>query len=622
MNFRTGMPGALVAFGLAVCASGAAAETLASADPATMAPVASGAEHADAALALTPEGFRWRITKLAWSDSDERAFGEFVAAIGNSDCRSYDECIKGPWNIYRASDPKGMFFYADCADLPYALRAYFAWKNGLPFSYVSGVAPVGQSRDLRYSRYGNYAARRSDVMPQAEGAFPNARHVFTAINNVVSSAMYRFAPERGRGEWFDFYPVKLQKGSIRPGTVIYDPNGHVAVVYSVDDEGRIRFIDTHPDNSLTRGSYGKRFVRASPPMGAGFKNWRPVKLVGARQGADGTWIGGRVVPVADAELADWSDEQFHGTESPRPSHWSAAAFVHQGERLDYYDYVRQAVAGRDVTYDPVVETRAMVRELCDDLYYRAISVDIAVKAGLHRRPQPPRLPDNIYGTSGDWETYSTPSRDARLKASFAELRDQVVRFIAMTEAGDPKLDYAGADLAGDLKAAYAQEAGACKVAYMASDGSERVLSFDAARQRVFDFSFDPHHCPELRWGATAAEELATCPDGNDKRAWYDAQQRLRNQTERSYDARMGFSLADLEARAPGSGWDVPPDTDVMGALHTTAGLAEGPVQAAEADLEAVPNGEPEPFLGDGVASEDSAFDAGLKGAIGSDVVDD
>lgn len=551
--------GALLALGMSFGVS------IASADTATMAPVASGGEVLDPQPYQTPAAFRWRITKLAWSESDERAFGEFVAAIGESDCRTFDECLKGAWNIYRASDPKGMFFYADCADLPYALRAYFAWKNGLPFSYASGVAAVGHSNDLRYSRYGNYVYRRTDVVPPVEGAFPNGRSVLNAINNVISSAMYRFAPEAGRGELFDFYPVKIGKGSIRPGTIIYDPNGHVAVVYSVDGEGRIRFIDSHPDNSLTRGSYGKRFVRASAPMGAGFKNWRPAKLVGARQGADGTWHGGRVVLAADADIADWSDEQFYGTEMPRAKQWASAPFIYEGTRLDYYDYVRQAVAGGDVAYDPVTETRLMVRELCDDLHYRAQSIDIAVKAGLHRQVQPSRLPDNIYGTSGDWETYSTPSRDARLKTSFVELRENIARFIEMRKTGDAKLDYRGTDLARDIKVAYEEEASACTVAYAASDGSLRKLSFEEARSRIFDFSFDPYHCPELRWGASGAE-LATCPDGEIKRAWYDAQERLRNQTERTYDVPMGFTLAQLKARAPGSGVDVPPDVDVMAVL--------------------------------------------------------
>ncbi|PKP77411.1 MAG: hypothetical protein CVT81_09480 [Alphaproteobacteria bacterium HGW-Alphaproteobacteria-3] len=566
MRLRT-WQGAVFALAVACGQGPAVADTMASG---AMAPVASGGETIDPAHYQTPEAFRWRITRTEWKESDEAAFGDFVTAIGESDCRTFDECMKGAHNIYRASDPKGMFFFADCADLPYALRAYFAWKNGLPFSYTSGVAAVGRSNDLRYSRHGNYAYARSDAVPRGEGAFPNGRSILNAINNAVSSAMYRFSPRETKGQLFDFYPVKIARGSIRPGTVIYDPNGHVAVVYKVEDDGRVRFIDTHPDNSLTRGSYGKRFVRASAPMGAGFKNWRPAKLVGASQGADGTWHGGRVELARDDALADWSDEQFFGTETPRPAQWMGARFVFKGERLDYYDYVRAALAKGDVAYDPVGETRLMVRELCDDLRYRAQSIDIAVKAGLNNRAQPGCLPDNIYGTSGDWETYSTPSRDARLKTSFVELREQTARFIEMARTGDSKLDYEGGDVARDIGEAYRQEAEACEVVYTASDGAARRLSFEEARARLFDFSFDPYHCPELRWGATAAEELATCPDGETKRAWYEAQRRLRNQTERAYDARMGFTLADLKAAVPGSGADMPPETDVLGMTGSEA----------------------------------------------------
>src|SRR5690606_41938547 len=73
-----------------------------------------------------------------------------------------------------------------------------------------------------------YTLSLHDALPIC--AFPNARSVLNAINNVVSSAMYRFAPDLTGGELFDFYPVKIDRGSIRPGTVIYDPNGHVAVV--------------------------------------------------------------------------------------------------------------------------------------------------------------------------------------------------------------------------------------------------------------------------------------------------------------------------------------------------------------------------------------------------------
>src|SRR5215469_3748688 len=40
-----------------------------------------------------------------WSEADERGFGEFVAAIGNSLCRTVDSCLHDPANPFRASDP-------------------------------------------------------------------------------------------------------------------------------------------------------------------------------------------------------------------------------------------------------------------------------------------------------------------------------------------------------------------------------------------------------------------------------------------------------------------------------------------------------------------------------------
>ncbi|MES1990875.1 MAG: hypothetical protein V4441_07985 [Pseudomonadota bacterium] len=553
--------------------------------PATMAPVVSLLDGGDAASPATPPAMRWRVTKTQWTQSDERAFGEFVHALGTSDCGTMDECLKSSANIYRASDPQGMSFFADCADLPYLLRGYFAWKNGLPFSYASGVAAIGNSNDLRYSRYGNYVFARTDVRPPSEGVWPNAQYVFTSLNNFISSAMYRFSPDQEKGELPDFYPVKIAPASIRPGTVIYDPNGHVAVVYDVDDEGRIRFIDSHPDNSVTRGNYGRRFVRASAPMGAGFKNWRPLTLVGATQGADGSYVGGVVKLAANAELPDWSDEQFFGTN--HASSWGQAQFVYNGQAIDYYDYVRRAVAGHDIIYDPITETRSMVRGLCEDLRYRAEAVDIAVKAGLNAQSQPARLPQNIYGTEGDWETYSTPSRDARLKVSFKELRDQALRFVELAQAGDAHVAYGGGDLIADIEKAHDEEAAQCNVTYTGSDGSVRTLTFVEARQRLFAMSFDPYHCPERRWGATLPQELATCPDNALKGQWYTAEQRLRNQTDRAYDVVMDFSLSDLLLAMPNSGADHAPDVDLTAALN--AARVSSPLHPVLA-LETVPEG--------------------------------
>src|SRR5512146_2068255 len=97
-----------------------------------------------------------------WTQADDRGFGEFVTALGNTNCRTVNDCLHSPANPFRASDPEGIYFHSDCADLPYVLRAYYAWKRGLPFSYVSAVTPRGHARDIRYSKNGNEVVERRD----------------------------------------------------------------------------------------------------------------------------------------------------------------------------------------------------------------------------------------------------------------------------------------------------------------------------------------------------------------------------------------------------------------------------------------------------------------------------
>lgn len=59
-----------------------------------------------------------------------------------------------------------------------------------------------------------------------------------------------------------------------------------------------------------------------------------------------------------------------------------------------------------------------------------------------------------------------------------------------------------------------------------------------------------------------------------KRRWYDAQQRLRNQLDRSYEARMDFPLRELEAGRGGvaaAAVAAPPDTDSATFLRARRG---------------------------------------------------
>jgi hypothetical protein len=495
-----------------------------------------------------------------WTEADERGYGEFIASIGESNCRTVDSCLRGTGNPFRASDPDGLRFKSDCADLPYYLRAYYAWKRGLPFAYEAAVAPLGSTRDIRYSLGNKVAVRRAVTTGSMTGP-----QLLDAMRNVISSAMYRIHPDLDSPIEPDHYSPAIEPKAIRLGTVIYDPNGHLAIIYKIEANGRLLYIDAHPDNSLTRGAYDKRFVRSRPGMGAGFKNWRPIRLTGYTRAGNGDLIGGTIVAEKNRDIADFSGEQYfgNGTERASDANWSRGAFTLEGEKLDYYDYVRAQLAGGSLRFDPVNELREMVKSNCADLHYRADAVVLAVQAGLDKRPHPVRLPYNIYGTDGDWEVYSTPSRDARLKVAFQETREEVARFVQLQAMGDAKVVYSGSDLIGDLVAAYDEEAAACTVSYTKTDGIEVSFGYEEARERLFRISFDPYNCIELRWGAADADERAACRDDANKRAWYEAEQRLRNQIERTYDARMDHDLGSLKSPGgAGKGVDEAPDTDV------------------------------------------------------------
>ncbi len=191
------------------------------------------------------------------------------------------------------------------------------------------------------------------------------------------------------------------------------------------------------------------------------------------------------------------------------------------------------------------------------------SVDEAIQHGIHRKPQPERLPYNIYGTDGEWEIYSTPSRDARLKTSFREAHKKIEQFIELTAQRSPMIDYSGdveslkRDLAQVLRNAY----NACTLSYKNSLGREVALTLEDIEERLWDLSFDPYHCVEHRWGARGSE-AATCSDSDLKKAWYAAERRLRNQIERTYDTRMDFNLDELRRAVPGSGVDEAPTVNL------------------------------------------------------------
>lgn len=525
-----------------------------------------------AETAILPEaintGDGWRVYKREWSQADEDGYSAFVKAIGYAQCSSLEVCLLSDANPYRHPDDDQ--FIGDCADMAYMLRAYYAWKNGLPFSYQSAMRTAdGAREDLRYSKNGNIVAGRRNAI----GSSPiNARSYINRIGGEVSTAMFRTHPERGAGSSYDdFYAVAINRNAVRPGVLAYDIYGHVGIVYDVLDDGRVLVVASHPDYSVTRTVYGANFLRSKPELGAGLKGWRPIKLVGGTERSDGSIAGGSIRAAKNRDLEYFSMEQYNGNAPLEGGEWHQGEFRYAGRTLTYYEYVRRKLASPDFAYNPVTELRTGMQAICGQLRDRKLAVDRARSAKVHLKPHPKRLPPNIFGTYGSWENYSTPSRDARLKVSFIDLRRNTQEFVEKVNAGDPSVDYNGTDIGEDLWAAFEEEKNACRFTYWRSDTTRVRLNIAHVMDRLWELSFDPYHCPERRWAAKGTE-FETCTDDEDKTRWYNAQRYLRYQADRTYDIKMDFTVDELKPPSVASvsqgglGVDAPADADLRAYL--------------------------------------------------------
>ena len=487
-----------------------------------------------AAVIPAAQAAPWRITKDHWDEADERGFGAFVTALGESGCNSSQSCLRSEANPWRGTDAGFMDVDADCAKLPYLLRGYYAWKNGLPFTYAQVVGE-------RFSAGGNRVAGRTDLIDRGGGI--DANRALRQMMETVFSGTFRVDPGSPNGKPSDFYAPALKPGSIRPGTVIYDTNGHVGIVYKVDQSGRIHYMDAHPDFTITRSVYGAQFGRSPMRLGGGLKNWRPILLVGARWDGRGL-VGGQVLVARQRDIPDFSLGQYSGTDGQ-------GRFAYNGAALGYYEYVRVAVSGGRTDFNPVYELQAGMRTLCNDLGDRAQAVNQAVANGIAAKPHPGRLPRNIYlSDDGEWEAYATPARDARLRAAFVQLRADLARMIGLWLGRDPRIVHDGLFLKDDLLAAYDAQSEACRVTILTSDKRPVTLSFDDMARRLPFLSFDPYHCEELRWGDAG---MGSCNDNAATRRWYEVEAPMR--------AEIGRDEAGSQARTIG-----PADIDIRGLI--------------------------------------------------------
>lgn len=376
----------------------------------------------------------------------------------------------------------------DCADLPYFLRLYFAWKMGLPTAYRS----CSRGSSTSPPRCGS---------PVIEAAFtraPASPSQFRDSSRKLMDTVHSGSARTGLSDdGTDFYPIPLERRYLWPGTVFADPYGHVLVVVKwVPQTGRrgglLLAVDAQPDNSVGRKRFWEgNFLFASdvPSAGAGFKAFRPL----VRE-------GGRLMPASSSQLRQGAGFAPYSSEQSRLG----------GD--DFYARMGQLI--NPAGLDPEGAYEAALEALVEQLETRVISVE---NGEGYMRSNPGTvipMPSGaaIFETIGPWEDYSTPSRDMRLLIAMKVvngLPERIVRYPKLFNLRGKSPSRAKAEIDG----LHTQRLNDRPVIYTRSDGSRWRLSLAEIYERrpALEMAYNPNDCVEIRWGAApGSEEATTC----------------------------------------------------------------------------------------------------------------
>ena len=423
-----------------------------------------------------------------------------------------------------AEDEKKLIMQPDCADLPYFLRAYFAFKVGLPFGY-SKCTRGGGGKAPRCPQWFNI--QKEDV-PQATGAqkpvqsasnslfgvFDTASgdepsrparppglvpgfgyYVRTVVANAVHSGSGRTAADDSNT---DYYPVALKAETLRPGTIYADPYGHVLVLVkrvaqTSESAGVFLAVDGQPDGTVARKRFWRgNFLFAQNPSlgGPGFKRFRPI--VADNSGTLRRLTNSEI--SKDADYGDFSLEQSKlGVE-------------------DFYDRMDDVMSPEPL--DPERAMKETITALEEQVKTRVTSVENGRKyqVGGGATVAIPNGP-SIFETTGAWEDFATPSRDLRLLIAIDVVRGFPERVARRADRYAMPKDKTADDVKSELNSTLANEIVARKFSYTRTDGSQWTLTLKDVieRSKDLEMAYNVNDCSEVRWGAAAkSDEAATC----------------------------------------------------------------------------------------------------------------
>jgi hypothetical protein len=501
-----------------------------------------------------PSGKIWQV-RGTWNSTTEALFSAWIEKL--FDAPADQDLSWKVWSeVLRDQSRNFLFNYLgrgednvatgkpDCADFVYFLRAYFAYKMGLPFGYSNCSRGMGGRPPKCYQWFDidhpevtrpppppeqqdaaalatPAAAPPPPEPPKILGIFSRSQPVADApvaapvvpapppkpkrptnfaeylrdVGDVVHTGAVRVV---AADDNTDFYTVPLTKKALRPGTVYADPYGHVLMIVHLVPEsngtpGVYLAVDAEPDGSITR----KRFWRGNflfvhdPALGSpGFKHFRPI--VGDKNGP--------LRRLTNAEIAR------------NPQYGDFSLEQSQMNPEDFYDRMDDVMSPEPL--DPVKAMTDAIASLYEQVKVRVTSVENGRKyqektAGITAMPDGP----SIFETTGAWEDYSTPARDFRLLIAIDVVRNFPERFARRADRYAIPAGKSVDDVKRELQGVLESELASRKLSYTRSDGSQWTLSLKdvIARAPDFEMAYNPNDCVELRWGAPEnSEEATTC----------------------------------------------------------------------------------------------------------------
>ncbi len=424
-------------------------------------------------------------------------------------------------------DKSNITIRPDCADLPYFLRAYFAFKMGLPFGYSKctrgdGGEPPKCFEWFNIQRveerpppepktaahgvldmFGQQVPHPATPVamkpvpgpPKPQGLVPGFARYLPVVADGVHSGSAR---TRLNDDNTDYYPVALNEDALRPGTLFADPYGHVLVLakriaQTGDTAGILFAVDAQPDGTVARKRFWRgNFLFAQDPAlgGPGFKRFRPI----VRE------KNGNLHRLTNAEIAK------------NPQYGNFSLDQAQMSIDDFYDRMDDVMSPSPL--DPARAMREAIASLDEQVKARVTSVENGRKYQNSARGDA-EMPDGaaIFETTGAWEDFATPSRDLRLLIAIDVVHRFPERVARRPERYAMPAGKSVADVKAELDGILASELAERKFSYPRSDGSPWTLTLKDVIDRMVDIemAYNVNDCVELRWGAPErSPEASTC----------------------------------------------------------------------------------------------------------------